>query len=325
MKRLSSNAIFALAVVAVAGVAPLVAHISSYYYDILIGIAINVILAASLNLINGDTGQFSLGHAGFMAVGAYVSAWLTLQAGTPPGVMGAAVFVGALLAGSGAAALTGLVVGIPSLRLRGDYLAIVTLGFNEIIKGAIQNAEPFGAQRGLGGMARYTGFFWAFTGVILTIFVIRNLVHSTYGRGFIATHDDEIAAEATGIDTTRYKVTAFVVGAFFAGLAGGLYAHFKQFIHPEGFGFMRSMDIVVMVILGGMGNLLGVCLAAALLTVLPELLRYVAQIDALPDAVQRVAENRMILYSVLLIALMLARPQGLFNFRLPFTKKDSSS
>jgi branched-chain amino acid transport system permease protein len=324
VSKLSANVVLGLVLVALAALTPLVAGISPYYYDILIGVAINLILAVSLNLINGDTGQFSLGHAGFMAVGAYVSAWLTLHAGNPQGAAGVVWFVAALLAGSGAAALTGLVVGIPSLRLRGDYLAIVTLGFNEIIKGAIQNAEPLGAQRGLGGMAKYTGFFGAFAGVALTVFVIHNLVRSTYGRGFLATHDDEIAAEAVGINTTRYKVTAFVVGAFFAGLAGGLYAHFKQFIHPEGFGFMRSIDIVVMVILGGMGNLVGVCLAAVLLTVLPEALRYVADLEMLPDSLRHIAENRMILYSILLIVLMLVRPQGLFSFPRPFSKKTSS-
>ena len=186
---------------------------------------------------------------------------------------------------------------------------------------AIQNAGFLGAQRGLSGIGSYTGFFAAFAGAALTILVVHNLVHSTYGRGFIATHDDEIAAEAVGIDTTRYKVTAFAVGAFFAGLAGGLYAHFKQFINPEGFGFMRSMDFVVMVILGGMGNMLGVCLAATLLTVLPELLRYVAHIEGLPDGVRGFVENRMILYSLLLILIMVVRPQGLFNFRWPFARK----
>lgn len=324
MRKPSSNVTLGLTLAALATLTPLAGQISPYYFDILIGIAINLILAVSLNLINGDTGQFSLGHAGFMAVGAYVSAWLTLSAGSPAGAEGMAWFAAALLAGSVAAALTGLVVGIPSLRLRGDYLAIVTLGFNEIIKGAIQNAEPLGAQRGLGGMAKYTGFFAAFAGVALTVFVIHNLVRSTYGRGFLATHDDEIAAEAVGIDTTRYKVTAFVVGAFFAGLAGGLYAHFKQFIHPEGFGFMRSMDIVVMVILGGMGNMVGVCLAAVLLTVLPEALRYLAHLEALPESLRHIAENRMILYSILLIVLMLLRPQGLFDFKLSFTKKTPS-
>lgn len=323
MKLFSPNVVFALSLVALAALAPLMSRISPYYYDILIGIAINLILAVSLNLINGDTGQFSLGHAGFMAVGAYTSSWLTLRFGASADFAGGAIFLAALLAGSTAAATTGLVVGIPSLRLRGDYLAIVTLGFNEIIKGAIQNAEPLGAQRGLGGMVKYTGFFAAFCGAAVTIWVIHNLVRSTYGRGFLATHDDEIAAEAVGINTTRYKVTAFVVGAFFAGLAGGLYAHFKQFIHPEGFGFLRSMDIVVMVILGGMGNLVGVCLAAVLLTILPELLRAIAHLEVIPDAVRPMVENRMILYSILLIALMLLRPQGLFDFSRLFSKKTS--
>lgn len=324
MSRLSANRVFVAVLAGLALLTPFVAQVGPYYYDILIGIAINVILAVSLNLINGDTGQFSLGHAGFMAVGAYAASWITLAVGAVPGLGGIGLFAGALLAGSLAAALVGLVVGIPSLRLRGDYLAIVTIGFNEIIKGAIQNAEPLGAQRGLGGMEKYTGFFAAFGGAALTIFVIHNLVRSTYGRGFVATHDDEIAAEAVGINTTRYKVTAFVIGAFFAGLAGGLYAHFKQFIHPEGFGFMRSIDVVVMVILGGMGNLVGVCLAAVFLTVLPEALRYLSNLELLPDWLRHVAENRMILYSILLIVLMLARPQGLFIFRSS-SKKASPS
>jgi branched-chain amino acid transport system permease protein len=324
MKPLSSNGVLLLTLAGLALLTPLVGHVGPYYYDILIGIAINVILAVSLNLINGDTGQFSLGHAGFMAVGAYISSWTTLTAAQSLGFSGMTLFVGALLVGSLAAAAVGLVVGIPSLRLRGDYLAIVTIGFNEINKGAIQNAEPLGAQRGLGGMEKYTGFFAAFAGAAVTIFVVHNLVRSTYGRGFVATHDDEIAAEAVGINTTRYKVTAFVIGAFFAGLAGGLYAHFKQFIHPEGFGFMRSIDIVVMVILGGMGNIVGVCLAAALLTVLPEALRYLSHLEMLPDSLRHIAENRMILYSVILIVLMLVRPQGLFTFRLPLTRKSSA-
>ncbi len=319
-----SNLVFCLVLLAFGTLAPFAGGIGPYYYDILISIGINVILAVSLNLINGYTGQFSLGHAGFMAVGAYVSSWLTLQAGTPGGTVGAMVFAAALLAGGLGAALAGLAVGIPSLRLRGDYLAIVTLGFNEIIKGLIQNAEPLGAQRGLGGMGKYTGFFSTFACAALAVLVVYNLVQSTCGRGFLAVRDDEVAAESVGLNPTRYKVAAFVISACFAGLAGGLYAHFKQFIHPEAFGFLRSMDIVVMVILGGMGRMAGACFAAVLLTVLPELLRYVAHIEALPEWLRHVAENRMILYSLLLIVLMLARPQGLFNFRLPFMKKNPS-
>ncbi len=310
--KLRANPVFFVTLVALAALTPLSSSINPYYYDILISIGINLILAVSLNLVNGYTGQFSLGHAGFMAVGAYASAWITLQSGPTAGT---GTFLLALLAGGLLAALTGFAVGLPSLRLRGDYLAIVTLGFNEIIKGAIQNAEALGAQRGLGGMLKHTGFFTTFACAALTILVVHNLVHSTYGRGFLATRDDEIAAEASGLNTTRYKIAAFVVAALFAGIAGGLYAHFKLYIHPEGFGFMRSMDIVVMVILGGMGSMLGVCLAAAFLTILPEVLRYVSHLEFLPMWLRHVAENRMIFYSLILILLMLLHPQGLLNIK----------
>ncbi|MDX2108679.1 MAG: branched-chain amino acid ABC transporter permease [Verrucomicrobiota bacterium] len=294
---------------------PQIPALNPYYYDILIGIGINIILAVSLNLVNGHTGQFSLGHAGFMAIGAYASSWVTLALAARIGTGGVSVpiFAIGLTAGGLGAAMAGLAVGLPSLRLRGDYLAIVTLGFNEIIKGIIQNCEPLGAQRGLGGMVQYTSLFWVFAFVAISIFVIYNLVESTYGRGFLAVRDDEIAAEAMGINTTKYKVLAFVIAAFFAGLAGALYAHFKQFIHPEGFNFMRSMDIVVMVILGGMGSTLGVCVAAVLLTLAPELLRYLSHVESLPLWFTHICENRMIFYSILLIVLMLARPQGLFG------------
>jgi branched-chain amino acid transport system permease protein len=306
-----------LAVLVACGVAsPYASGINPYYYDILISIGINIILAAGLNLVNGYTGQFSLGHAGFMAAGAYASAWLTLSYGYAMGTSAWATttaFVLALLIGGVVAAAAGLLVGVPSLRLKGDYLAIVTLGFNEIIKGVIQNADALGAQRGLGGMVQHTNFFWTFAFAALTVYVVVSLVGSTYGRGFLAVRDDEIAAEAMGINTTKYKVLAFVLGAFFAGIAGGLYAHYKQFIHPEGFNFMKSVDVVVMVILGGMGSTAGVCVAAALLTILPEVLRYVSKIDALPEWLRHIAENRMIIYSLLLIVLMLTRPQGLFG------------
>lgn len=328
--------------------------LGAYYFDILIGVGISIILAAGLNLVNGYTGQFSLGHAGFMGLGAYLGSAMSLGLKFPymslpvwegsvvwyvfkalalvlaivvnsllwvhnsilpiaQSLPGPAGFLVALIYGGAIAALAGLLVGVPSLRLKGDYLAIVTLGFNEIIKVLIQNAEPLGAQRGLGGMVQYTNFFWTFSFAALTVYVVGNLVNSTYGRGFLAVRDDEIAAEAMGINTTKYKVLAFVIAAFFAGIAGGLYAHFKQFIHPEGFNFMKSVDIVVMVILGGMGNTVGVCIAAVLLTILPEVLRAVAKIEWLPHWLQQVAENRMILYSLLLIILMLARPQGLFG------------
>jgi branched-chain amino acid transport system permease protein len=283
-------------------------HIDPYYLDVLTGIGINVILAVSLNLVNGYTGQFSLGHAGFMSVGAYLSAAITLLAG--PRLLGedggtalqqGLLFLLALIAGGLGAALAGLAVGIPSLRLKGDYLALVTLGFGEIIRVIFQNVESLGGALGLNGIPDYTTVFWVYMFAALTVFTVVCLVRSTYGRGFIATQDDEIASEAVGLNTTRYKIVAFVVGAFFAGVAGGLYGHFKLTITPTGFDFTKSIEIVVMVILGGMGNTPGVILAAILLTILPEVLRVVDQ-------------YRMILYSVLLVVLMLVRPRGLFNF-----------
>jgi branched-chain amino acid transport system permease protein len=282
--------------------------IDPYYLDVITGIGINIILAVSLNLVNGYTGQFSLGHAGFMSVGAYLSAAVTMLLG--PRLLGAdggtavqqgLLFFGALLAGGLAAAVAGVAVGIPSLRLKGDYLALVTLGFGEIIRVVFQNVDALGGALGLNGIPNYTTVFWVYAFAALTVFTVVCLVRSTYGRGFLATHDDEIASEAVGLNTTRYKIVAFVVGAFFAGVAGGLYGHFKLTITPSGFDFTKSIEIVVMVILGGMGNTPGVILAAILLTVLPELLR-------------AVDEYRMILYSVLLIVLMLVRPKGLFNF-----------
>lgn len=285
--------------------------INPYYFDVIITVGIHVILAVSLNLINGYTGQFSLGHAGFMAVGAYSSAALTMFLGGKilPAGEGAWVswltqawFCLALILGGLVAALAGLLVGMPSLRLKGDYLAIVTLGFGEIIRVVFRNLEPMGGALGLNGIPAYTNFFWTFGFASLTVYVVACSVNSTYGRGFIAVHDDEIAAEAMGINTTRYKITAFVIGAFFAGVAGGLYGHFKLSIDPKGFDFVRSIEIVVMVILGGMGNTVGVILAAVLLTLLPEWLR-------------QFQDYRMIVYSAALIVLMLMRPQGLFTFR----------
>src|SRR5271154_6096785 len=276
-------------------------QISSYPLFVSYNIGISIIMAVSLNLINGYTGQFSLGHAGFMAVGAYTSAVITNHFGELNIFAANGIFAVALLAGGLTAALAGLLVGIPTLRLRGDYLAIVTLGFGEIIRVILQNMNAVGAARGLSVVHGWTNLFWTSGLAAVTVYVVAALVNSTYGRGFIAVRDDEVAAEAMGINTTKYKVTAFVIGAFFAGIAGGLYAHSKQFLTPSGFNFMESIAIVVMVILGGMGNTPGVILAAILLTTLPEILRPVAQ-------------YRMIIYSLLLIVLMLTRPQGLFNF-----------
>jgi branched-chain amino acid transport system permease protein len=318
MMSLGAKRYLLAAVLAAVVVSYFSAHFNRYYLGIAIDVGINIILAVSLNLINGHTGQFSLGHAGFMAVGAYTAAAATwaLNASKVSPLLGEVIFALALVLGGLMAAGTGLAVGVPTLRLRGDYLAIVTLGFGEIIRVVLQTSdtlarnfsggfarllENMGGASGMKGIATLTNFGWAWALAALTIFVVAALVNSTYGRGFIAVHDDEIAAGAMGINPVRYKVTAFVVGAFFAGVAGGLYAHHKSFLSPTGFDFMKSIDIVVMVILGGMGRTAGVVIAAILLTVLPEFLR-------------GFAEYRMIIYSLLIIGLMMARPQGLFTF-----------
>ena len=298
-----------LALAAAYGVSHFPGGLDPYLLDVLTGIGINIILAVSLNLVNGYTGQFSLGHAGFMSVGAYLSSAVSLfvapklvgELSAAGEVTQGAVFLAALITGGFCAALAGLFVGVPSLRLRGDYLALVTLGFGEIIRVIFQNVEVLGGALGLNAIPGSTTLTWVLAVAAVTVFVVHCLVDSTYGRGFLATRDDEIAAAAVGLNPTRYKIVAFVVAAFFAGVAGGLYAHFKLTITPTGFDFTRSIEIVVMVILGGMGNAIGVILAAVLLTVLPEVLR-------------PVAEYRMILYSLLLVLLMLLRPQGLFHF-----------
>ena len=295
-------------------------HFQSYWLYVSYDIGVNIILAVSLNLINGYTGQFSLGHAGFMSVGAYTAAVITNQFTGSNILAGDSIFLGALLAGGLLAAVAGLLVGIPTLRLRGDYLAIVTLGFGEIIRVVLQNMDAVGGARGYSVNHGWTNFFWTFGIAAVTVYVVVSLVHSTYGRGFIAVQDDEIAASAVGINPTKYKVTAFVIGAFFAGIAGGLYAHSKQYLTPDGFGYMKSIEIVVMVIMGGMGNTPGVILAAVLLTLLPEGLRSLGDIEHVPGMsgefpLSWISNTRMVIYSLLLIVIMLTRPQGLFSIK----------
>jgi branched-chain amino acid transport system permease protein len=278
--------------------------IDPYTTQVVLFAAINVILAASLNLVMGETGQFSLCHAAFMAVGAYTSALLTGKAlptllphlsWTGSSWASQVFFLPVLLIGGFVAALAGFIVGGPSLRLRGDYLAMVTLGFGEIIRVLLQNANFVGGARGMEGILPATNLFWAVGFAVLTVYTMIALVRSTYGRGFQAVRDDEIAAAAMGIDTTRVKVTAFVIGAFFAGVAGGLYAHAVEFISPEGFNFLRSFEIIVMVILGGLGRPVGVAIAAILITLLNEWLRDLSQ-------------YRMVVYALIIILFMILRP-----------------
>jgi branched-chain amino acid transport system permease protein len=294
--------------------------LNSYYLTILARISVAVLAAVSLQLVNGFTGQFSIGHAGFMAVGAYTGAALSvyasapllaeLQAWFPASVARALYFPIPLVGGGLAASLAGLLVGIPALRLRGDYLAIATLGFGEIIRIAILNVDLVGGARGFSLASslhpeldlRYEGLGAIYAVVALSVAVIARLVYATGGLAFRAVREDETAAESVGIATTRVKVEAFVVSSFFAGVAGALFAHSEGYIHTNSFSFLRSFEIVVFVVLGGLGSLSGAILAAALLTAAPELLR-------------GLGEWRMILYSLLLIAVMLVLPHGLLGPR----------
>jgi branched-chain amino acid transport system permease protein len=395
--------------------------VGGYNFEIVMQIGVAVVMAVSLQLINGFSGQFSLGHAGFMAVGAYFSAypsttlskeltdpasvllfyvglflsvgigaalltglflaarasgrvhaalpsllmvlifaWIlwdlsasakhpgsppaylvfskavellrrlyvaVVDGGAPaaqalsravPGMLHAPLCFVTLLVGGGlCAAAAGLVVGLPTLRLRGDYLAIATLGFAEIIRVAITNARPLGGALGLGGIPTYTSFAWLFGVAVVTILVIWRVAYSAKGRAIQAVREDEIAAAAIGINTTRHKVLSFVIGAFFGGVGGVLYAHYFGFITPTDFGLLRSIEFVVMVTLGGLASVSGAVVAAVVLTLLPELLRNADEVlpAALADAGFRLADYRMVLYAILLIAMMLLRPQGLLGGR----------
>lgn len=266
--------------------------IGSFWELNLILIAINIIMAVSLNLINGYTGQFSLGHAGFMAVGAYVSAIITVKFHLP--------FLLAILVGALASGILGFLIGLPTLRLNGDYLAIATLGLGEIIRITILNIPYVGGASGFMGIPRYTNFAWAFFVCLFTLFFIKNFVNSSHGRACISIRENEIAAEAMGIDTTKYKVIAFTTGAAFAGVAGALFAHYFYIAHPASFTFMMSFNYLTMVVMGGLGSITGSITGAVILTFVS------AALASWP-------EWRMIVYSIVLILLMLYRPQGLFG------------
>lgn len=258
----------------------------------LILIGINIILAVSLNLITGFAGQFSIGHAGFMAIGAYLGAVATVKFQLP--------FIAAILIGAATAGFLGFVIGLPTLRLSGDYLAIATLGLGEIIRISILNTPYLGGATGLMGIPRYTNFTWMFILVVFTVFFIKNFINSSHGRACVSVRENEIAAEAMGINTTKYKVLAFTIGAAFAGVAGTLFSHYFYIAHPASFTFMKSFDILTMTVLGGLGSITGSITAAVILTFISA-------------ALAPYPEWRMVIYSLLLIVLMLYRPQGLFG------------
>jgi branched-chain amino acid transport system permease protein len=277
--------------------------IDSYILLNIVLIGINIILAVSLNLITGYTGQFSLGHAAFMSIGAYASATLTAKFGMP-------FIVGIIFAGI-AAALAGILIGIPTLRLKGDYLAIATLGFGEIIRIVGLNTEYIGGATGLNDIPQYTTWTWLFFMTAAAVILIKNFINSYHGRACIAIREDEIAAEAAGVNTTYYKVLAFSIGALFAGIAGALYANYFYFIKPDSFGFMKSIDILVIVVFGGMGSIAGSIVGAVALSLISLFL-------------QNIPELRMVVYSLILFIIMVYRPQGLLGkqkIKLPSRKR----
>lgn len=328
-------------------------NIEDYFVHIVNLCGIAIILAVSLNVVNGLAGQFSLGHAGFMAIGAYASAWLTtkltyfdaakqdyvsqapvleglqlalIDLGLGAGVAGTAMFLLALLIAGSAAALAALAIGAPTLKLKGDYLAIATLGVGEIIIITLQDVERVGGAAGLsniptlpampgigeipgiGVQAGASATFWIFAVVCLCVVCTFNLQRSTFGRALIAVRENEVAAEMMGLRATRLKVLAFVYGAFFAGIAGALFAHYRLFVVPKDFDWVRSIEVVVMLVLGGLGSLTGAIVGAIAMTILPEALRPVEESLKTPGI-------RMVVYSLVLILLMLFRPQGLFGQR----------
>jgi branched-chain amino acid transport system permease protein len=257
-------------------------------------ICINIILAVSLNLITGFTGQFSLGHAGFMSIGAYTCALILLKYPTMWG------FLAGIIAGGIASALVGIIIGLPTLRLKGDYLAIATLGMAEIIRVIFLNIEITGGAAGLASIPRIANWFWMFFFAVISVVFINNFIKSSPGRACISIREDEIAAESMGINSTKYKVMSFAIGAFFAGIGGGLYASYFFFLKPNLFGFLKSIDMLVIVVLGGLGSLTGSVVAAVLLTLLTTFL-------------QQFTAVRMILYALLLVVIMIFRPKGIMG------------
>jgi branched-chain amino acid transport system permease protein len=246
-----------------------------------------------------------------MAIGAYVSAFLSITFGdriqgsisfAPESVQKSALLLVVLAAGAACAAIAGFLVGVPSLRLRGDYLAIVTLGFGEIIRVFILNIDAVGGARGLGGMPRLANFFWIYLFAAATIVVVTRIVNSSFGRTLIAIREDEIAAEAMGVDTTRSKVISFIVSSAMAGIGGGLFGHYLMYLHTNSFTFLKSIEIIIMIVIGGLGSITGSVVGAVLYISLTEGLREFAQ-------------YRMVLFSLMLVIIMIVRPQGILGHR----------
>ena len=299
--------------------------LNNYVQLVLIYVGINIILATSLNLVNGYMGEFSLAHAGFMAVGAYSSALLTMK--VLPVTAHPALFHLAVLAGGLVAALLGLLVALPSFKVRGDYLAIVTLAFLMIVKSALENIDAIGGPRGISGIPRLTTLPWVFCWMTALVWLLRNFVYSSYGRDVLAIREDEIASDLTSVDTRRVKILAFMLSAFCAGIAGALFAHLLQFISPRVFDIVKTTEILIMVYLGGIASIGGSILGAVLYTVLLELLRpstVAALLAWLPAVVfnplneyfiRHLGMLRMIIMPLMLVLVMLYWPRGILGMR----------
>jgi len=266
--------------------------VQGYYIQILIFIGINSISALGLHVVTGLTGQFSLAQAAFSGIGAYAAALMSLKAGAP---FPLALFVGIVIA-----AFVSLIVGWPSLRLRGDYLAIATLGFGEVFRVIMLNSEFTGKALGIHGVPKETNFAWTYISLAVCVGIVYLLTKSRIGRALMTVRDDEAVAEAFGTKLSKYKLLAFVLSGAFAGLSGGLYVHFLLYVNPADFGVMKSVEVLLYIIIGGLGSIPGVIVGTALLTGLPELLRGFAQ-------------YRMLVYGLLLVILMIYRPQGILG------------
>jgi len=282
----------------------LVGALNPYWQQIMCLAGISTISGLGLNLIYGYTGQFSLGHAAFYGIGAYTAALLTRSIGSH----NPAVLLVGLVAGGALAGLVALLIGLPILRLKSDYLGIATLGFGIIVKVLLDNSDKvipmMGGSRGMSSIPKLTTFLWVFPLAVVAVVVLRNIVFSGIGRALISVREDELAAEAVGIDSTRYKTLGFVIGCTFAGVAGGLYAHLYVFLHPSNFDFLKSIDVLLIVVLGGLGSISGTVVAAVAWTFLLEGLRIL-----LPPAIQ---DWRWVIYPLLLVVFMLVRPGGIF-------------
>jgi len=277
--------------------------LNRYYANILNLVLIYIIAAVSLNLTCGYLGQLPLGHAGFMSIGAYTAAIITTRFELPdigPVSGEHLLFFIATVAGGVLAMVFGIVIGLPALRLKGDYLAIITLAFGEIIRVLMQNIKITGGAMGLGGIGKLTNFSWAFFWTVVVIAFTFLLINSRHGRAIRSVKEDEIAAESVGINLTYYKIVAFAGAAFFAGVSGSLFAHHICYLEPGNFGYNMSIEMLVMVVLGGLGSISGSVIAATVLTILPEVL-------------QTFASWKMIIYSLLLVIVMIFKPSGLMG------------